>query len=388
MKKSYLTTILALTLLFSILTACGSKDENKQVEDTSIPVEVQTVSLGSISTENHVSGSVVSDKTETVYVSLSARCNRVYINQGDTVKAGTVLCTLDLSTFHDNYEIAEQNYQNALQSYEDQSALIDQQLTQQEKNYNDTVALFDIGSASQLEVTQAKLALDSAKINRTTTLSQLDLAVKSAKNAMDQILETLKNIDGNGNVNAPISGTVVSLGVSNNSFVSPSMPIAVIESTSDIKVSISVSESLVSKLQVGQTATVNIPALNETFDGTIQNISKTADPTNHLFTIKISIPNGTEGLLSGMFADVILYTDSRDNTVVIPTEALLQREDGQYVMTLNEDNTATLVMVTVGLIGDGMTEIIAGLSGGETLVVVGQSYLADGDLARIVSAKE
>lgn len=387
MKKArFIAGMLALSLL--ILSGCGNKKEEQTKENLGVPVETQTVALGTISTENHISGSVVSDKTETVYVSLSARCSNVSVKAGDAVRSGDTICTLDLKSFRDNYEMAELNYKNAQQSYQDQSILLDQQIAQHEKNYRDTLSLFEVGAASQLEVSNAKLAVDSAKVSRTSSLAQLELTMKTARNTMDQVTDTLKNVDGNGNIKAPISGTVVSLSVGKDSFVSAGMPVAVIDSTNDMKISVSVSETLISKLRVGDKAIVTIRALNQSFEGKIEDISKAANPTNHLYTVKISLPAGTTGLLGGMFADVTLYTDSRENTVVIPTEAILVKEDGQYVVVLNEDQTARRVSVQVGLIGAGVTEVTSGLSGGETLVIVGQSYLADGDLTRVVSAGE
>lgn len=387
MKKLWFTAgVLALMLI--VLAGCGKKEEESKAAEEGIPVEVQTVSLGAISTENKISGTVVSDKTEQVYVSLSARCMDVYAKAGDTVKAGQVLCKLDLTTFHDSYELAELNYNNARKSYDDQVKLQDQQIAQQEKNYNNTVALLAAGAASQIEVDGAKLALDSARVGKNTALSQLELAMKNAQKSMDQVNDTLKNVDGNGDIKAPINGTVVSISVGRDSFVSAGMPVAVIESTQDIKIGLSVSERLLPKLKVGDTAQVKISALGQSFEGKIQDISKSVNPSNRLYTVNVSVPAGVSGLVSGMFADVSLYTDSRENTVVIPTESLLVQEGGQCVVLLNEDKTARRVPVETGLIGDGVTEITSGLSGGETIVTVGQSYLKDGELARIVPVQE
>lgn len=387
MKKLWFTAgVLALMLI--VLAGCGKKGEESDPAGAGIPVEVQTVTLGAISTENKLAGTVLSDKTEQVYVSLSARCMAVYAEEGDTVKAGEVLCKLDLGAFHDNYEIAELNYNNARQSYDDQAKLLDQQIAQQEKNYNNTLALFEIGAASQLEVDGAKLALDSARVSKTAALSQLELAIKNAQKSMDQVTDTLKNVAGNGDIKSPINGTVVSIAVGRDSYVSAGMPVAVIESTEDIKIGLSVSENLLPKLKVGDAAQVKVSALGQSFEGEIQDISKTLNPSNRLYTVNLSVPKGIPGLVSGMFADVSLYTDSHENTVIIPSEALLLQEGGQCVVILNEDNTVRRMPVQTGLVGNGVTEIITGLSGGETIVTVGQSYLKDGAQARIVPVQE
>ena len=100
-------------------------------------------------------------------------------------------------------------------------------------------------------------------------------------------------------------------------------------------------------------------------------------------TIKVPAAYGT-GVLAGMFADVVFYTDTQNDAVVIPTEAIQTGMDGQYVYTLDSENLAHRVLVETVLVGDGVTEVTSGLYGGETLVTVGQFYLSDGSTARVV----
>lgn len=386
-KSSLAVGILALAALL-LLGGCGAKEPAEQSEEPGVAVEVQKVTRGSISTENTVSGTIVGEKTESVFVSLSARCTQVYVEEGDTVQAGEALAALDLSTFHSNYEIAELSYRNAQQSYADQSVILDQQVVQAEKLYNDTQALLAIGAASQMEVDNAKLTVDQAKAGRTAALAQLEIAMKSAQSTMDQITASLKNVGGDGVIRAPIAGTISTLSLAKDSYVSPGVPVAVLSSTVDMKVSIAVSESIISKLKVGDEALIRVGAVGLECRGLIREMAGSANPATRLYAVSLSIPEDTQGLLGGMFADVVLFTDTREDAVVIPTEAILMGPAGQYVVTLDDKQTARLRPVETGLIGEGITEITAGLSGGETLVVVGQSYLTEGGQARIVTAEE
>ena len=105
-----------------------------------------------------------------------------------------------------------------------------------------------------------------------------------------------------------------------------------------------------------------------------------------LYTVTITVPAETSGLLSGMFADVTFHTDTSANTFVVPTEAILTSGDTQYVFVV-ENGAARYVEVTTGLTGNGVTEITSGLTAGEQLVTVGQSYLNDGDAVRVVSGE-
>lgn len=105
-----------------------------------------------------------------------------------------------------------------------------------------------------------------------------------------------------------------------------------------------------------------------------------------LYNVTVAVPDGIAGLLSGMFADVIFHTETAENAVVIPTEAILTSAGEQYVFIV-EGDTAKKVVVETGLAGSGVTQITSGLKGGEQLVTVGQTYLADGDAVRVVSGE-
>lgn len=386
MKKRIISLCLALGALF-LLAGCGEEEE-PEAEDQTTAVEIATVSRGTISAENTVSGQVVSGGQESVYVALSVRCTAVNVEVGDTVSAGQTLCTLDIAATQANYNTASLSYAKAQQSYADQSALLAQQVAQAEKNLSDTQALFELGAASQAEVDNAQLALDSAKASMTVTLDQLEVSMQNYRATMEQIRASLANIGSGGQVTAPISGTVISLSAAENGFVSPSAPIATIESTSDMEVQVGVAESLIGKLQVGGQVTVTVDSAQTSFQGTIHALDTSPDANTHLYTVTIKIPpSSARGLLSGMFASVVFYTDTQNDVVIVPTEAIQTGMDGQYVYTLDQDNIAHRVVVETGLVGDGVTEITSGLSGGEVLVTVGQFYLSEGAAVRVVSSE-
>ena len=73
--------------------------------------------------------------------------------------------------------------------------------------------------------------------------------------------------------------------------------------------------------------------------------------------------------------------------MTIPSDAILTNGTEQYVFVVDGES-AKQIAVQTGVTGDGVTEITAGLAGGETLVVKGQSYLSDGAAVRVVSEEE
>ena len=386
MKRNRITALLLTAVLALSLTACGGKEAVEEVPPAGTAVQVVTVTQGSIATENKVSGKISADNESTIMVATSAKCTAVYANAGDEVSAGDVICTLDLGSTLSSYNAATISYNSSVQSYQDQKAVFDAQINLYQKNVDDLKALFEIGAASQVEIDQAELQLKSAIATRNSTLSQLEAGMQSAKANVEQLSTALENVDSKGNVIAPISGTLVTMNAVENSFVSTSMPVAVIDGADQMKVVVSVSETLVPKLAAGDTADVYISSIDQSFTATIRSVERAANVQTKLYTVTLGIPADVTGLLSGMFADVTFHTDVSENTIVVPTEAILTSNDVQYVYVV-ENDTARYVEVTTGLTGSGVTEITSGLTAGEQLVTVGQAYLADGDPVRIVTAE-
>ena len=343
--------------------------------------------MSAIGTENTVSGQVSSDNEQMVLIATSAKCTAVYFHAGDTVEAGDILCTLDLASTLASYNAANISYASAAQSYADQSKVFAEQISLYQDNLNNLKALYEIGAASQVEIDQAQLQLQSAIATRNATLAQLEAGMESYQSSLEQLNTALEHVDGSGNVVAPMSGVLASLNVTENSFTSTSAPVAVIDDPTQMKVTVMVSETLVPKLSIGDPVNVSVSALGKTFTGTIRSVDQAANMQTKLYTVTITVPGDVTGLLSGMFADVTFRTDYNDNTVVIPTEAILTSGDTQYVYVV-EDGAAKYVQVTTGITGSGVTQITSGLTAGEQLVTVGQSYLSDGDAVRVVSGTD
>ena len=388
-QKKIFAALLAGALVLS-LTACQSGGETSVPPEGNAPagvaVQVQEVKVDTISTENKVSGRVVTDGQESVFVTAQAQCTAVYVEVGDAVTAGQKLCALDLASTLSSYNAASISYRSAVQSYNDQAAIFDRQIALAEKNVSDLQALFEIGAASQLEIDQAELSLDTARAQRTSTLAQLEAGMQSYKSNVEQLDAVLEHVDGAGNVIAPVSGTVVSLSATEGGFVTASAPVAVIDGVDRMEVAVSVSEALVPKLARGDEVDVSISSLGVQVVGTIKSIDLAANMQTKLYNVTVSINEDVAGLLSGMFADVSFRTDTSADTIVIPTEAILTSNDVQYVFVV-ENDAARYVEISAGLTGNGVTEVTSGLKAGDMLVTVGQAYLSEGDPVRIVSGE-
>ena len=380
--QKFLAGLLACAMALA-LTACGGEERVEDTVPAGVAVQVKTVSAGSIATENKVSGQVSADNESVILIASAAKCTAVYKEAGDTVQAGDKICTLDLGSTLSSYNAARISYQAAVQSYQDQKGILDKQVSLAADNVNNTKALFEIGAASQLEVDQAELNYQNAVAGRNSALAQLEAGMQNAKSGVEQLDTALENVDAEGNVLAPQSGTLVTMNATEGSYISNSMPLVVIDGADQMKVTASVSEALVPKISAGDSADVTVSAANKAFTATIRSVERAANMQTKLYTVVLTVPADVTGLMNGMFADVTFHTDAAEDTIVVPTEAILTSNGAQYVYVV-EEGTAKYVAVTTGLIGSGVTEITSGLAEGAQLVVVGQAYLADGDPVRVV----
>ena len=386
MKKNVTRVFAALLLCAMALTACG-QEEVQEAGPAGVAVEVQEISVDTIATENTVSGMISADDETMIMVASAAKCIAVYAQAGDTVTAGQKICTLDVDGTLANRNAAQIGYDSAVRARREQVAVLDAQVALQQKTLDATRELFAIGAASQVELDGAQLQLDSAKAQRNSTIGQLDAAVEQAKAGLEQVGMALDHVDSEGNVISPVDGILVSMNAVENSYVSTSMPVAVIDGTDAMKITASVSEVLVPKLNAGDVADVYVSAAEQTFEATIRSVDRAVNMQTRLYTVVLDVPAEAEGLISGMFANVTFRTDVSEDAVVISSNAIVTSNDVQYVYVV-EDNTARRVEITTGLTGSGVTEVLSGLEEGQLLVTVGQTYLMDGDAVRIVGGVE
>ena len=383
MRNKILALLLSALSVFA-LTSCGTEQESETTLPAGVAVQVSTIERRDVATENKVSGTVTSDDETSIYVATTAKCTAVYFEAGDTVERGDIICTLDLGSTLASYNAAKIGYDSSATGYSQQKEYFDKQLALAEKNVEDTKALFEIGAASQMEIDQAELQALQLRMTRDSTLSQLRAGMESYRANLEQLNLVMDDVDSQGNVVAPASGMLASLTATEGGYVSANYPVAVISGAEQMKVTVYVSEALVPKLAIGDAAHVGIAAANAEFTGVIRSVEQTANMQTKLYAVVLSVPSDVTGLISGMFADVTFYTESSAGAIAVPSEVIQTSNGVQYVYVV-ENGAAVYTPITTGLTGDGVTEVLSGLSAGQQLVTRGQQYLSDGDAVRIVN---
>lgn len=139
-----------------------------------------------------------------------------------------------------------------------------------------------------------------------------------------------------------------------------------------MKVSVNVDEMDVLSITAGNEAEVRLDAIDgEVFTGTITAVGRQSSSSNGVAQYPVEITFGqTDSMLEGMNASVSIVLEKRENTLVIPAAAVINRGNSSFVYTGVEEGTDTLtgeVEVTTGLSDDNQVEILSGLSEGDTV---------------------
>jgi multidrug efflux pump subunit AcrA (membrane-fusion protein) len=190
---------------------------------------------------------------------------------------------------------------------------------------------------------------------------------------------------------APISGTVVALPAQLGMTISQAVPLARISGGSGLEIKLYVAERFISKMAMNLPCVITLDAWpGETFQGSISEVAPTVDPTSRTMEVRVTVRNPGNKLKAGMFAKVRIITESKNNIVKIPAQAMLSRFGEQYVYVVGKDptdpqfNIVRKRLVTPVIHIDGVLEIQNGLSPDEEIVTRGQTLLEDGTRVNII----
>lgn len=183
---------------------------------------------------------------------------------------------------------------------------------------------------------------------------------------LEATLLELLTIQRDGAVLATADGSVYSVDYSDEATTA----VVTLSTDEKMSVTISVDESDILSLELGQTVTVSVPSVSdeETFAGTLTEINRTSSSSG-TYSAVIEVEK-VEGMLSGMTASVSVRIEGVDDAILIPIEALHKTSDGAYVYTsYNEEyqEYGGKVDVVTGLENSTYVEIKSGLNVGDTV---------------------
>lgn len=237
----------------------------------------------------------------------------------------------------------------------------------------------DVVTAGTVDVyadTAGKLTVLNIDVGDTVEQGEIIAEVDPSKPGMTFVASPVKST---------ISGTVVEIPVNLGATIGPSLPVARISKTTERQIRTFVSEKYISKIRRGLYAKLDFAAFPESeFWAVITELSPVVDPQSRTLEIKMKLLSETERIKPGMFAEIKIITESKENAVKLPVDCLINRYGEYFVFIVLEDTSVEKRIVVPGIQIDNKVEIVKGLAPGETVVFQGQTLLSDGSKVKVM----
>lgn len=388
--KKIISFILLSCMFMVVFAGCGKNNEGTTAK-TAVNVTVHKVSANDINSEVSYTGEVKALEESDVAPKISATIRVFNYDIGDYVNEGDVLAILDDTDYRLSYNQALAAYNNAVSSYEQATNQLETAISSAQieynnalDNYNRQKALYDVGAISliafesaEIRLQTAELNLNSAKSNYKTTVNGASSSAQAAVDSAKATLDIATNNLNNTHIVAPISGYVAARNGNVGQMAAAGSPMFSIKSTDLVNVEIAVTESVIPYITTDTKAVINVDTANmSNIEGVVSAVNTVKSQQTGMYTVRIKINNQNEALKIGMMADVILYTQSTQNALIVPSDSIMQENDEYYVYVVN-DNIAEKRVVKIGISNNDFTEIIKGINENEVVVVSGKEYISE-----------
>jgi multidrug efflux system membrane fusion protein len=379
------TPFKVLTLLLSVLpmlVAAGCADSQAPGQDptgsgaiarpqdsAAVPVTIAKAERATFPVELRAIGAGKASKTVSVQSQVAGIVKEVHYRQGQFVRAGDLLVTLD-----DRLLTAALAGAEAALARDTAQAQLDQTNVQRSAELEKKGLI----PRQQYEQTLASAAAAAATVNSDKA------AIQTAKLQLSYC-----------SVYAPISGVtgaqLVYAGTTVKANDSPSL--VVINQVSPIYVDFSVPQQYLESIKrfMAQSAVAveaTPPGDSAPERGTLTFVNNTVDTTTGTIQLMATFPNTDQRLWPGQFSNVVVHLNQQQNVLTIPAQAVQTGQDGDYVFVMKPDMTVDVRQVKMGQTVDNRTEVLSGLSADEAVVTDGQVRLVPGSkvyLAKAVS---
>ncbi|MDG5816143.1 efflux RND transporter periplasmic adaptor subunit [Chitinispirillales bacterium ANBcel5] len=339
----------AVLLLSLVATGCFKQESEEsaeaQHEVINLPVRASVAQKRDISQRLRFSGNIDASRRLSVAPASPGRINRIYVEEGQNVRQGQLLVKMD---------------DHQLQ----QSAA---NLNQLKSDYERIKTLKERGSTTQQAYDQMKAAYESAKAGHSLLQTSVELR-------------------------APYAGTIIGKNFNDGEIYNAQLgSIVQLAQLGRMQIEIMVPEREFILLSPGQTALVSVDAFRDTtFRGTIHTVNPSLNPVSRTSRVTVQIDNPDRLLKPGMFARVEILTGTKENTLAVPTAAIVDRDGESFVFTV-EDSEApfetkpSLVPVSTGFITEDYAEITSGIDEGMVVLTENNVSLTENTSIRVLS---
>ncbi|MDF1696776.1 MAG: efflux RND transporter periplasmic adaptor subunit [Saprospiraceae bacterium] len=315
-------------------------------EKAPILITTETLDKQEFKRFTQVQASVLSDDEVFVSSETGGRILSVKVKEGQYVKRGQLLVTVDLKALVDQKAELETSMSLAKDVYDRQKRLWDQQ----------------IGTEIQF------------------------LQAKNNYERLEKSLSTLNTQIGKANIYSPISGVVDREFLKAGEVAAPGAPIVQLFNPNKLKIAADVPESYLGKIKRGDQVEINFPAINKQITKAIALLGRTIDPSNRTFKVEVTTSSEGGALKPNLLAELMFNDFTKQDAIVVPLEIVQEEVSGRkYVFTVGEKEGKSIAQKSYVTTGEGyLGDIIieTGLNAGDQIIIDGARSVANGDVIK------
>jgi len=338
---------LPVLMICALLTACGSdsseaKRAPEQVAaEKAVPVTVMAVVARDLEERFTLPGSLEAWEDLTLAAEIAGPVDGVGPREGERLKAGEVILTIDSVTQKANLERDRVDAEVKLAALQRLERLVAEELVSRQE-YDNAVSAYE---AARQKFELSRIALEKSSVR------------------------------------SPVSGVLDSRFVERGEYVKVGDPVAAVVQVDRLKVLVDVPEKDVRYLQVGEQVEVLQAQIDTgetlTRPGKLVHLAYKADPVTRTYRAKVEVDNRDRQLRPGMIVRIEAQRRMLVGAVAVPLYAVIDNE-GRKVVFVENQGKAQLRPVEIGRVVGDEVVIRNGLAPGERLIVKGQQLLSDG----------
>jgi len=389
--------LLAIVIVGSVfllsLFAKRQQAANQPAQPPTVPVTVGKVSIENIPLQINAIGRTEPYSTVSVTSQVEGQLLKVFFTEGQFVKKGDLLFTLDARPLQANLSGAVANQAKAVNDQRQAEASLAKDQAQANTaaiQANRYEYLYKQGVVSKDQYDQVRTNAEAlaavAKADQAAVASARD-SVAAARAAVQASQVQV----GYTEIRAPIDGRTGSLMIHQGNIIkaNDTNPLVVINQVNPIYVTFSAPETQlpdIKRYMALDPVMVSASIPNDTGppeQGTLTFIDNTVDVATGTVKVKGTFPNNQQRLWPGQFVNVVVTLTTQPDALVVSSAAVQVGQQGQYVFVVKDDQTVEMRPVQVQRTAGEKSIIASGLSAGETVVTDGQLRLRPGSRVRI-----
>jgi multidrug efflux pump subunit AcrA (membrane-fusion protein) len=369
-----------------------------------VPVEVELLQRGSLDLRLQLTGTVMPEAQVDVFSKVSGILEAIDVEQGDTVKAGQVVASIEREEREAKLQESKAALDVLKARWEQMEAgARPEEITQAEElvrqaearwmnsldNYKRLKTLKERDFIAQQRLDEAMLQVTINEAEYNSAREKLSLMRKGARQEdRDALLAQIRQAEAtvrlaeinlkNATIRAPISGIISERFLDRGAFVSAAAPLIRIVAMDVVKIVVHVVEGELAQIKAGSRGDIRVDTYpGEVFRGSVVCISPIVDPQTRAADVEIHVENHDYRLKPGMFARANLVVQHRDGVLLLSRDSLL-RQSGPSKVFVHDNGKAVLKEVKIGLQGEQYVEVLEGLQEGDEIIVAGHYELTEG----------